>query len=123
MNIILIICSLFLLFVLLEVIKLYKDNPYLGSKFYIDSDKGDNSALYISTVTTVDGFGNPIPKFKRVSCAPGNTYTAAVGSWFYNVFEHNSEKSKLLNLIPITEERATEIYKLHRLYTKSLFMD
>ncbi len=116
MNIILVVCSLFLLFVVFKVIKLYRENPYLGSKFYINNDEGANSALYISTVTMVDGFGNPIPKFKRISCVPGNKYISLTGEWFYNIFEHNGKKTSLMNLVQITEDKATEIYKKHNKY-------
>lgn len=112
-TLIFIVCALFLLGCLGAVFIHYKNNPYIGSNFFVDADAGENSPLYISKVVVVDGCGKPVPKFKRVSCVPGHTYTQAVSDWFYNAFEN----APLVNLVKVSEEQATAIYKKHRKYT------
>lgn len=113
MNVVLYICSIFLLSVFIFIVIKYKKNPYIGYKFYFNKDKGDLSPLYISMASVVDGNGEPIPKFKRVSCVPFVEYTKSISDWFYNT-------DKLINFIFITEEEATEIYKKHKKYTNEI---
>ena len=113
MNFVLYICSIFLLSIFISIVIIYKNNPYIGSKFYLNKDKGDKSPLYISMVSVVDGNGKPIPKFKRVSCVPFEKYTKSISDWFYNT-------DQLIDFISITEEEATEIYKKHKKYTNEI---
>lgn len=113
MNFLLYICSIFLLAVVIYIVIIYKNNPYIGSKFYLNKDDVDNSPLYISMISVVDGNGKPIPKFKRISCVPFLQYTKSTSDWFYNT-------DKLMNFISITEEEATEIYKKHKKYTNKI---
>lgn len=118
-NIVLISCISFLAICAFIVYRNLQDNPYTGSEFFINSTKGEDSALYISTVELVDGKGNQIPKFRRVSCPPGSTYLKSESDWFYNCLNgHGSEE--LIKFVPITEEQATGIYKRHRSYTQEV---
>lgn len=116
-NIVLISCVSFLAFCAFIVYRNLHNNPYTGSSFFLNEGEVEDSALYISTVTLVDGQGNKIPKFRRVSCPPGSTYIKSESDWFYNCLRgHGSEE--LIKFVPITEEQATEIYKRHRSYTR-----
>lgn len=111
---ILISCSLFIIACIVSIYINFRNNPYIGYQYFIDADKGENSELFISESTMVDGKGNPIPKFKRVSCIVGQKYTKRVSDWFYNIYQSNEP---LMNLVQIDQNKATAIYKRHRRYT------
>jgi len=112
-TLIFIICAVFLLGCFGCAFMYYKNNPYIGSTFFVDADAGKDSPLYIAKSVVADGCGLPVLKFKRISCVPGHTYTQAVSDWFYNVFEN----APLINLVQISEEKANDIYKNQRKYT------
>lgn len=91
--------------------------------YYVCELDGDQSALYIKRVRTVSIWGNsgpgerfhltfPVVEFKRISCCPGKTYSAAQSDWFKQV--RNEDGSFYDTYKKLDEKTARELWQKHK---------
>lgn len=72
-----------LAFVLMPFVYWIFRKPYAGCTLYRNVEEGENSALYIRATRIYDWAGGvTFEYYKRITCAPGQRYTAATSDWF-----------------------------------------